>query len=80
VIEPEQLDIFIPLQRAERFEEWARLARENEVDVKDPAGVSALADWLRDTGRAPAGVSHEALNVLVACMHDYAGSAAAPRA
>jgi hypothetical protein len=71
VTEPEQLDIFIPLQRAQRFDEWAQLARENEVDVEDPEGVSALADWLRDHGQAPAGVSHEALNVLVACMRDY---------
>ena len=75
MIEPAQLDIFIPLQRAQRFEEWARLARENEVNVEDPEGVSALADWLRDHGRAPAGVSHEALNVLVACMRDYAPQA-----
>jgi hypothetical protein len=75
VIEHDQLDIFIPLQRAERFDEWARLAREHEVDVEDPGGVSVLADWLRDTGRAPAGVSHETLNVLVACMRDYSAPA-----
>jgi hypothetical protein len=71
VIEHDQLDIFIPLQRAERFDEWARLAREHHVDFEGPAGVPVLADWLRDNGRAPVGVSHEALNVLVACMRDY---------
>jgi hypothetical protein len=71
VIEPEQLDIFIPLQRAQRFDEWARLARESGVNVADPAGVATLADWLRDHGQAPAGVSQESLQVLVACMRDY---------
>ena len=75
MIEHDQLDIFIPLQRAERFDEWARLARENDVDVEDPAAVPVLADWLRDNGRAPVGVSHEALTLLVACMRDYASRA-----
>jgi hypothetical protein len=71
VIEPEQLDIFIPLQRKARFPEWARLARENQLDLADPASIPAVADWLRDNGRAPAGISQETLTVLVAVMREY---------
>lgn len=74
MIEPEQLDIFIPLQRKERFPEWARLARENQLDLADPASIPAVADWLRDSGRAPAGLSPEALTVLIAVMREYVGS------
>jgi hypothetical protein len=71
VIEPEQLDIFIPLQRRERFNEWARLARENDLDLADPDSVPVVAEWLRRNGRAPAGLSYEALTVLVAVMREY---------
>jgi len=73
VLEPEQLDIFIPLQRTERFLEWARLAREQELDLAAPGGASELADWLRESGRAPAGLSAEGLNLLVAAMPEYVG-------
>jgi hypothetical protein len=74
VIEPEQLDIFIPLQRRDRFDEWARLARENDVDFTDPGRIPAFAEWLRESGHAPAGISMDALTVLVAVMRDYLGS------
>ena len=68
---PEQLDIFIPLQRAARFHEWAGLAREQGLDERSPTSVSAFADWLEKNGRAPAGVAHDAVELLVAVMHDY---------
>jgi hypothetical protein len=68
---PEQLDIFIPLQRAARLHEWASLAREHGLDERSPANVSAFADWLERNGYAPAGVSHDAVELLVAVMHDY---------
>jgi hypothetical protein len=71
VLGPEQLDIFIPLQRSERFPEWSRCARENDLDLADPGSVPAVAACLRDSGRAPAGLSQEALTVLVAVMRDY---------
>ena len=76
LIEPEQLDIFIPLQRRERFRQWARLARDQDVDLAEPGGIPAFADWLRTHGHAPAGVSEEALTVLVAVMREYEGAAA----
>jgi hypothetical protein len=75
VIEPEQLDIFIPLQRRERLRTWATLAVENEVEIAEPEGVSAFAGWLREQGHAPPGLSPEALTVLVAVMRDYEGEA-----
>jgi hypothetical protein len=75
VLEPEQLDIFIPLQRRERFPEWERLARENDLDIADPGRIPVFADWLRDSGHAPAGLSREALTVLVAVMREYAAPA-----
>jgi hypothetical protein len=68
---PEQLDIFIPLQRAARLREWAGLAREHGLDEQSPTSVSAFADWLERNGHAPAGVSHDAVELLVAVMHDY---------
>jgi hypothetical protein len=71
VIEPEQLDIFILLQRRERFQEWAQLARDNDLDLEDPGRLPAFATWLRDSGHAPAGVSQEALTLLVAVMRDH---------
>jgi hypothetical protein len=75
---PEQLDIFIPLHRAARLQEWASLAREQGLDERTPTSVSAFADWLERNGHAPAGVSHDAVELLVAVMHDY-GRPAAPR-
>jgi hypothetical protein len=69
--EAAQLDIFIPLQRSWRFPEWARLAREHHFDVSNPDGVHSFAGWLRENGCAPAGLSYEALTVLVAVMQDY---------
>jgi hypothetical protein len=72
VIEPAQLDIFIPLQRTERLREWAALAREHELDVAEPGAEASFAGWLRDHGHAPAGMSEEGLTVLVAVMQDYA--------
>jgi hypothetical protein len=75
VPEAAQLDIFIPLQRSSRFPEWALLAREHEFDVASPVGIRAFAGWLRETGRAPAGISFEALTLLVAVMQDYAPEA-----
>lgn len=72
MIEPEQLDIFIPLHRREQLREWAHLAVENDLDVRGPGGVPAFADWLRDNGHAPAGLSHDSLKVLVAVMGEYA--------
>jgi hypothetical protein len=71
VVGAAQLDIFIPLQRSTYFPEWSRLARENHLDVAAADGVRAFADWLRENGRAPAGLSVEALTVLVAVMQDY---------
>jgi hypothetical protein len=71
VIEPEQLDIFIPLHRRERLREWAHLALENDMDVAEPGAIPAFVDWLRDNGHAPAGLSQEALTVLVAVMGEY---------
>jgi hypothetical protein len=68
---PEQLDIFIPLQRAARLQEWASLARKQGLDERTPRSVSAFADWLERNGHAPAGVSHDAVELLVAVMHDY---------
>jgi hypothetical protein len=38
--------------------------------------MSAFADWLERNGHAPAGVSHDAVELLVAVMHDYARPAA----
>jgi hypothetical protein len=72
VIEPEQLDIFIPLHRRDQFRQWAHLAVEHNLDVGGPGGAPAFADWLRDNALAPAGLSHEALKVLVAAMGEYA--------
>jgi hypothetical protein len=71
-----QLDIFIPLQRAARFQEWAGLAREQGFDERSPTTVSAFAHWLERNGHAPAGVSHDAVELLVAVMHDYERPAA----
>jgi hypothetical protein len=71
LIEPGQLDIFIPLQRRGRLHDWARLAREHGLDATTPEAVSAFAHWLQANGHAPAGFSHEALEVLVAVMQDY---------
>jgi hypothetical protein len=68
---PEQLDIFIPLQRGARLHEWAGLAREQGFDEGSPTSVSAFVDWLERNGHAPAGVSHDAIELLVAIMHDY---------
>jgi hypothetical protein len=73
---PEQLDIFIPLQRARRLHEWAGLAREQGLDERSPTNVSAFAEWLERNGHAPAGVSHDAVELLVAVMHDYERPAA----
>jgi hypothetical protein len=78
VREPEQLDIFIPLQRGERLREWANLAREHGADVGTAGGISAFADWLRSNGHTPAGVSDPAVRVLVAVMRDYEGVTSAP--
>jgi hypothetical protein len=72
VIEPEQLDIFIPLHRREQFDAWAQMAVENDMDVAEPGGAGAFARWLRDHGQAPAGLSQETLTVLVAAMGEYA--------
>jgi hypothetical protein len=71
VVEAAQLDIFIPLQRSERLHEWARLGREHDFDLDEPGGVGAFADWLRQNGHAPAGLSHDAVTLLVAVMRDY---------
>jgi hypothetical protein len=68
---PEQLDIFIPLQRAARLHEWAGLARQQGLDERSPTSVSAFAEWLERHGHVPAGVSHDAVELLVAVMHDY---------
>ncbi|MGH7482997.1 MAG: hypothetical protein ACRELV_12655 [Longimicrobiales bacterium] len=68
--EPEQLDIFIPLQRGERLRQWAGLAVEHHAELEEPGGVSAFASWLRDHGHAPPGLGHEAVTVLVAVMRD----------
>jgi hypothetical protein len=38
--------------------------------------VSAFAEWLERNGHAPAGVSHDAIELLVAVMHDYERPAA----
>jgi hypothetical protein len=76
--EPEQLDIFIPLQRSERLHEWARLAREEGLDTATPETVSTFAHWLQANGHAPAGYSHDSLEVLVAVMQDYERPASAP--
>jgi hypothetical protein len=78
LIEPAQLDIFIPLQRRGRLQEWARLAREEGLDAATPEGVSAFAHWLQVNGHAPAGFSSDGLEVLVAVMQDYEGLKAAP--
>jgi hypothetical protein len=72
VIEPEQLDIFIPLHRGAQLHEWAHMALENDMDVAAPDGARVFANWLRDNGHAPAGLSQESLTVLVAVMRDYA--------
>jgi hypothetical protein len=71
VVEAAQLDIFIPLQRSKYFPEWSLLTREHDFDVAKPGGIRAFTDWLRENGRAPAGLSYEALTVLVAVMQDY---------
>ena len=71
MVEAAQLDIFIPLQRSKHFPEWALLAREHHFDVAKPDGAGAFADWLRENGRAPGGLSYEALTLLVAVMQDY---------
>jgi hypothetical protein len=73
---PEQLDIFIPVQRAARLHHWAHLAREQGLDERTPTSVSAFAHWLERNGHAPAGVSHDAVELLVAVMHDYERPAA----
>jgi hypothetical protein len=73
---PEQLDIFIPLQRAARLHQWADLARERGLDERSPASVSAFAEWLERNGQVPAGVSHNAVELLVAVMRDYERPAA----
>lgn len=78
MVEPAQLDIFIPLQRHDRLREWASLAREHGVDVDGPGGVATFANWLRDNGHAPAGVSHEGLQLLVAVMQEWEGATAYP--
>jgi hypothetical protein len=71
LIGPQQLDIFIPLQRRPRLQEWARLAREQGLDAGSPQARSAFAHWLEANGHAPAGLSHDGLEVLVAVMKDY---------
>jgi hypothetical protein len=71
LVDPAQLDIFVPLQRSERFPSWAGLAVENHVELRRPEDVSAFAGWLRDHGHAPPGLGHEAVTVLVAVMSDY---------
>jgi hypothetical protein len=76
--EPEQLDIFIPLQRSERLHEWARLAREEGLDATTPEAVSAFAHWLQANGHAPAGYSYDSVEVLVAVMQDYERTGSAP--
>jgi hypothetical protein len=80
VVEAAQLDIFIPIQRSRRFPEWALLAREHQFDVTEPGEVRAFAGWLRDNGRAPVGLSDDALAVLVAVMQDYERGGPAPDA
>jgi hypothetical protein len=80
LIEPQQLDIFIPLQRRPRLREWARLAREQGLDAGTPETRSAFARWLRANGHAPAGLSHDGLEVLVAVMKDYEDLRAEPLA
>jgi hypothetical protein len=76
---PEQLDIFIPLQRAARLHHWAHLAREQGLDERTPTSVSAFAEWLERNGHTPAGVSRDAVELLVAVMHDYERPAAPPQ-
>jgi hypothetical protein len=71
LIEAQQLDIFIPLQRGPRLQEWARLAREQGLDAGTPEARAAFAYWLAANGHAPAGLSHDGLEVLVAVMKDY---------
>jgi hypothetical protein len=71
LVDPAQLDIFVPLQRSERFPSWAGLAVENHVELRRPEDVSAFAGWLRDHGHAPPGLGHEVVTVLVAVMSDY---------
>ncbi|MGH3004669.1 MAG: hypothetical protein ACRDOS_01960 [Gaiellaceae bacterium] len=75
MIEPQQLDIFIPLHRGERLREWASLALENQMELAQPEGVPSFADWLRENGHVPPGLSRDALTVLVAVMHDYEANA-----
>lgn len=71
MVDPAQLDIFVPLQRSERFRSWAGLAAENHMEVRRPEDQSAFAGWLRDHGHVPPGLGHEAVTVLVAVMSDY---------
>ena len=71
MVDPAQLDIFVPLQRSERFRSWAGLAVENHVELGRPEDQSAFAVWLRDHGHVPPGLGHEAVTVLVAVMSDY---------
>jgi hypothetical protein len=77
VIESEQLDIFIPLHRGRQLYQWAHIALENDMDVAAPDGVRAFANWLRENGHAPAGLSQESLTVLVAAIGEYAVSGGA---
>jgi hypothetical protein len=71
LVESQQLDIFIPLQRRARLHAWAALAREQGLDPGSSGWVSEFARWLQANGHAPAGVSFAGLELLVAVMHEY---------
>lgn len=70
MIGPDQLDIFIPLQRGECLRQWAGLAVEHHAELAGPGGELAFAGWLRDHGLAPPGLSQESVATLVAVMCD----------
>jgi hypothetical protein len=70
LVETQQLDIFIPLQRTARLHAWAELAREEGFDAATTP-VPEFARWVEAHGLAPAGFTSGALELLVAVMQEY---------